>query len=159
MMRYRKQEKIEKIKSNLLDNFSYKLVALFISLILWLSILNRRDYVVTKDLEIDFITAQNLVVAAQSSAGLKVKVSGPQPLLKKYKEAPQVLALDLSDKKAGFYELEMNASRVEIPKGLRVLGLRPNTVRVELIESSTAAFGGEQQKKTESLNSDHNKNR
>lgn len=157
MMRYRKQEKIEKIKSNLLDNFSYKLVALFIALILWLSILNRRDYIVTKDLEVDFITAPNLVVAAQSSGVLKVKVSGPQPLLKKYKESAQVMALDLTEKKAGFYEIEMSASRVEIPKGLRVLGLRPSAIRVELIENSTGHFSQELIKKTDKTENKDNR--
>jgi hypothetical protein len=32
------------------ENFSYKMVALFISLILWLTILGRRDFVLSKKL-------------------------------------------------------------------------------------------------------------
>lgn len=130
----KKQEKIEKIKTSVLDNFSYKVVALFISLILWLSILNRRDFIVTKDMELDFVTAENLVVAAQSSAQLKVKVSGAQPLLKKYRESSQVLALDLSDKGVGFYDVDINASKLDVPQGIKVIGIRPNTIRVEIIE-------------------------
>jgi YbbR domain-containing protein len=132
----KKQEKIEKIKTNVLDNFSYKIVALFISLILWLSILNRRDFIVTKNLEVDFVTAENLIVSAQSSAQLKVKVSGAQPLLKKYRESSQILALDLSDKNVGFYDIDINSSKLDVPSGIKVIGIRPNTIRVEIVEKT-----------------------
>ncbi len=134
MKRYTKPENIEKIKSSLLDNFSYKVVALFISLILWLSILNKRDFIVSKDLELDFVTSELLVVAAQSSAQLKVKVSGPQPILKKYRESSQILAFDLSDKPAGFYDIDMNASKIDVPKGIKIIGIKPNTIRVEIVQ-------------------------
>lgn len=134
MKRYTKPENIEKIKSNLLDNFSYKIVALFIALILWLSILNKRDFIVTKDLELDFVTAETLTVAAQSSAQLKVKVSGPQPILKKYRESSQILAFDLTDKPAGFYDVDMNASKIDVPKGIKIIGIKPNTIRVEIVQ-------------------------
>lgn len=134
MKRYTKPENIEKIKSSLLDNFSYKIVAMFISLILWLSILNKRDFIVTKDLELDFVTSESLVVAAQSSAQLKVKVSGPQPILKKYRESSQILAFDLSDKPAGFYDVDMNASKIDVPKGIKIIGIKPNTIRVEIVQ-------------------------
>lgn len=135
------KEQFEKIKTSLLDNFSYKVVALFISLILWLSILNRRDFIVTKDLDVDFVTAQNYMVAVQSSGSVKVKVSGPQPLLKKYKESSQVLAFDLSDKKEGYYDIEMNSAKIEVPKGIHIIGVRPSSIRVEIIDKTTSSEG------------------
>ena len=134
MKRSIKSENFEKIKVNILDNFSYKLVALFIALILWLSILNRRDFILTKDLEVDIVTAEGLIVAAQSSAQIKVKVSGTQPALKKYREASQILAFDMSDKSVGFYDVEMNASKIDVPTGIKILGIRPQTIRVEIVE-------------------------
>lgn len=134
MKRYTKPENIEKIKSNILDNFSYKVVALFISLILWISILNKRDYIVTKDFDIEFVTADNYVVAAQSSAQLKVKVSGPQPLLKKYRESSQHWAFDLSEKTAGFYDVDISASKIDVPKGIKIIGIKPQTIRVEVVQ-------------------------
>lgn len=134
MRRYTKPENIEKIKSNILDNFSYKVVALFISLILWVSILNKRDFILLKDVEVDFITNSGHIVAGHSTAQIKVKVSGPQPLLKQYRESSPVLALDLSDKGVGFYDIDLNSSKVEVPKGLKILSLRPQTIRLEIIE-------------------------
>lgn len=134
MKRYTKPENIEKIKTNILDNFSYKVVALFISLILWVSILNKRDFILMKDVEVDFITSSEYIVAGHSTAQIKVKVSGPQPLLKQYRESSQVLALDLSDKIAGFYDIDLNSSKIDVPKGLKILSLRPQTIRLEIID-------------------------
>ncbi|MBY0451735.1 MAG: hypothetical protein K2P92_01785, partial [Bdellovibrionaceae bacterium] len=80
---------MSRIKDSVSDNFSFKIVALFISLILWLSVVNKRDFIATKEFDIDILTAENLVVMAQTSDKLKVRVSGPQPLLKKFNEVPQ----------------------------------------------------------------------
>ena len=64
------------------ENFSYKVVALFISLILWLTILGRRDFVMSKNIEIDLITSPGQAVVAQTTDQIKVKVSGPRTALK-----------------------------------------------------------------------------
>ena len=139
MRRYvNQQDSFVKIKEIVSDNFSYKLVALIISLILWLSLLNKREFITTKEFDVDIMTAENLVVLGQTSDKLKVKVSGPQPLLKKFVDSSQIIAFDLSDKPTGFYDLEVTTSKIEVPKGLKVISVRPNTVRVEIIEKAKA---------------------
>ncbi len=133
------QDEIKKIQSIIFENFSYKIVALIISLILWLSLLNKRDFITNKELDIDIITAENLVVLAQTTDKLKVKVSGPQPLLKKFKDSSQIIAFDMSDKPAGFYDLDVSSSKIDVPKGIKVIGIRPNTIHVEIIEKQKAS--------------------
>jgi hypothetical protein len=128
------QDRVTRLKELIADNFSYKLVALIISLILWLSLLNKREFITTKEFDVDIMTAENLVVLGQTSDRLKVKVSGPQPLLKKFVDSSQVIAFDLSDKPIGFYDLEVSSSKIDVPKGLKVVSVRPNTIRVEIIE-------------------------
>ena len=61
-MKKKAAEKMERLKDGLFENGSYKLVALFISLILWLTILGRREFVVNKEIEVEFTVAQSLVV-------------------------------------------------------------------------------------------------
>lgn len=135
MRRYgHQQDRLTQLKELIADNFSYKLVALIISLILWLSLLNKREFITTKEFDVDIMTAENLVVLGQTSDRLKVKVSGPQPLLKKFVDSSQVIAFDLSDKPLGFYDLEVSSSKIDVPKGLKVVSVRPNTIRVEIIE-------------------------
>ncbi|MBC7419328.1 MAG: hypothetical protein H7328_01250 [Bdellovibrio sp.] len=129
-------EKFRIVKESLFANASYKLVAFFITLILWLSILGRRDFVVTKDVEVDFVTAPGFSMAGQSTDQIHIKVSGPQPMLKKFKDKSQILSFDLSDKTGGMFEVEMTPSKIEVPKGIKILGIRPNTVRVEIVEQT-----------------------
>ncbi len=129
-------EKARIFKESLFANGSYKLVAFFITLILWLSILGRRDFVVTKDVEVDFVTAPGYSMAGQSTDKIRIKVSGPQPMLKKFKEKNQMYSFDMSDKTGGMYEVEMTPSKFDVPKGIKILGIRPNTVRVEIVEQT-----------------------
>ena len=128
-------EKVRVLKESVLENASYKLVALFISLILWLSILGRRDFVVTKDVDIDVITGSGYSLAGQSTDKVKIKVSGAQPLLKNFKDKLQSTSLDLTDKKSGLFEVEMNPAKIDVPKGIKILGIRPSSIRVEIIEN------------------------
>ncbi len=128
-------DKVRVLKESVLENASYKLVALFISLILWLSILGRRDFVVTKDVDVDIITGSGYSLAGQSTDKVKIKVSGAQPLLKNFKDKLQSTSLDLTDKKAGLFEVEMTPAKIEVPQGIKVLGVRPSTIRVEIIEN------------------------
>lgn len=134
MKRLSRKEKIESFKADIFDNFAYKVVALIISLILWLSLLNRREFITTKELDVDIVTAENMVVMAQTSDKLRVKVSGAQPLLKKFKDSPQVIAFDMSDKSVGYYDIEVSGSKVDVPSGIKILGIRPNTIHVEIVE-------------------------
>ncbi|MGZ3691633.1 MAG: CdaR family protein [Pseudobdellovibrio sp.] len=132
------QDEINKVKSLIFENFSYKAVALIISLILWLSLLNKRDFITTKEFDVDILTAENLVVLGQTTAKLKVQVSGPQPLLKKFKDSSQIIAFDMTDKAAGFYDLDVSLSKIDVPKGIKVIGIKPNTIHVEIIDKQKA---------------------
>ena len=127
------KQKISHLRHGIFENGSYKLVALFITLILWLTILGRREFVVNKEIEVDFTVSENLLVSSQSSDKIKIKLSGSQPLLKKYKETSQTLLVNLSDRPIGIYEIEMNASSVEVPMGIKILSVKPSQIRVEIM--------------------------
>ena len=119
-------------KSLFLDNISYKVVSLFVALILWISILGRRDFVTTKEMDINLILAPGYTVVAQSHDKLKVKLSGSQPVLKKYKDSLKSVVFDLSDNGEGLVEIEIPNNRIEVPDGIKVLNVKPNVIRVEL---------------------------
>lgn len=131
-MKKRATEKIYRIKIGLFENGSYKLVALFISLILWLTILGRREFVVNKEIDVEFTVAESTLIAGQSSDKIRVKISGPQPLLKKYKEANQTIQISLVDKTPGLYEIDMTPARIEAPAGIKILNIKPSQIRVEI---------------------------
>lgn len=117
------------------DNMSYKLVSLFIAFVLWISILGRRDFVATQEVEINFISSSGYSVLSQSNDRVKIKISGQQPLMKKYKDKiPKVINFDVAEKEPGVYDMDIMASRFELPPGLRIVNIRPNSIKFEIIK-------------------------
>ncbi|MNL07689.1 hypothetical protein D3C87_1283750 [compost metagenome] len=117
------------------ENFSYKLVALFISLILWLTILGRRDFVLSKDIDLELIVAPGTQVVAQTTDHVKLKVSGPRSALKKFMDSSlsQTLTMDLSSRGEGVLYVDIPLNRIEVPMGVKILGIRPNQIQVEVV--------------------------
>lgn len=118
------------------ENASYKLVAVLITLILWVTVLGRRDFSVTKTLEVEVKAANGFQVTAQTADKIKVRVAGPRNLIKKYIEdsGHNALNFDFSDRGAGVFEIDLSNNLVEVPNGLRVLSVKPNLIRVEVLE-------------------------
>lgn len=123
-----------KVKHLVLDNFSYKVVSLFIALILWLTILGRRDYTVTRSFELDFSVATQSLLVKQSSDRVKIKVSGPRTALRKFmdSEAAQVVSIDLSQYGEGQFDVEIPSNKIDIPFGVKVLSIQPAHVQVHI---------------------------
>jgi YbbR domain-containing protein len=117
------------------ENFSYKLVALFISLILWLTILGRRDFVLSKNIDLELVTAPGTQVVAQTTDHVKLKVSGPRSALKKFMDSSlaQTLTMDLSQRGEGVLYVDIPLNRIEVPMGVKILGVRPNQIQVEVV--------------------------
>jgi hypothetical protein len=122
------------------ENFSYKMVALFISLILWLTILGRRDFVLSKKIDIELQTGPKQVVVAQTADNIRVKVSGPRAALKKFMDNPQTqsILIDISDRGEGVLDIDVPLNKIDVPMGVRILGVRPNVIRAEVSTKSEA---------------------
>lgn len=118
----------------LTENFSYKLVALFITLILWLTILGRRDFVLSKKIDVELQTRPGQVVVAQTADNIRVKVSGPRAALKKFMENPQSqsLVIDVSERGEGVLDVDVPLNKIDVPMGVKILGIRPNVIRAEV---------------------------
>lgn len=116
------------------ENVSYKIVALFISLILWVTILGRRDFQVTKNVELDLAVAVGVVLESQSVDHVKVRVAGPRTALRKFLEtgATQVLSVDVSGYKPGAYRVTIPTQKLDLPFGVKILSVKPSEVEIHL---------------------------
>jgi YbbR domain-containing protein len=132
----RASNRIKDYKYFITNNLSYKFISLFIALILWVSILGRRDFVTTKQMEVLFLTSSNYSVIGQSVDRIKVKVSGSQPLMKKFKERSINLTIDATENKDGIFEFDITQSLIDLPRGLRILSIKPNSIRVQISEKN-----------------------
>lgn len=124
------------IKSVFTENLSFKFVSLVIALILWVSILGRRDFIVTKVLEVDFVAAPTAQVSWQSAERIKVKVSGPRAALRKFIEGgfSTILTIDLSQRAPGKHLVSLDAERFDIPFGSKLVNVQPREIEVEIRE-------------------------
>ena len=124
-----------KWKDNITENFSYKVVALFISLILWLTILGRRDFSLTKTLEVELMPGGNQAVVSQSVETVKVKVAGPRTALKKFMDSglSQLLTIDISKKGEGDMEIEVPIKQIDVPFGVKVISVRPPFIKAKIV--------------------------
>ncbi len=125
-------DRLKMLKDLFLNNLSYKIVSLFVALILWISILGRRDFVTTREMEINLIVSADMSIVSQSQDKVRVKLSGSQPVLKKYKDSLRSIVFDLSDREEGLIDIDIPTSRIDVPSGVRVLSVKPNLIRVEI---------------------------
>lgn len=118
------------------ENWSYKLVALFVAMILWITVLGRRDILMTKSIEVDLLVGGNQRVVTQSTEHIKVQVMGPRQQLIKFLEnqLSNVISLDLTDYKSGSHEVEINLSKLELPLGVSIVSVKPNKIKAVIVD-------------------------
>ena len=123
-----------KVKSLFFENVSYKVVSLFIALILWLTILGRRDFTVTRNVEVEFLVNSNQVIQQQSAEHVKVKATGPRTALRRFIDsgAAQVISIDLTNKSEGTYNIEIPTGKMDVPFGVKIQSLRPDKIQVQV---------------------------
>ncbi len=126
----------EQIRHFMQDNWVAKIMALVIALFLWTTVMGRRDFVLTKVMNLEIMTSENQTVLAQTADRIRVRVSGPRSALKQFIDDPktQKLVLDLSGGRIGVTEVDIPTQQIQTPLGVKVLSVRPNMIRVEVTE-------------------------
>ncbi len=129
----------------LIENGSYKLVALFVTLILWVTILGRRDFMLSKDIDVDFLLPKNLIIAENIDRRVSVKVSGPRIAIKKFAQNPGTITLDLARTHVGNNRIVITSKNIEVPFGVKVVSVTPDIINVSLVRVGASADLKEQQ--------------
>ncbi len=125
-----------KFSDILTENLSYKIVSLFIAIILWLTIMGRRDLILTRSIDIEFKTAAQHRIVGQTADQIRLRLSGPRSSLKELmgEVKGKGIQVDISERGAGIFDIDVPVNRIEIPAGIRILSVRPNLIRVEVIK-------------------------
>lgn len=127
------KKRLPVLKEQLVDNWLYKLVALFVALAIWVATTQgRKDTILWRNLDIEFILRPNLVVTNLPSRVVQVKVSGPRSSLKKISQTAQLITLNLSNEEAGLRHIEIKPSDINLPIGVKLLSIQPSSIDVEI---------------------------
>jgi len=125
-------------KAWILENGSYKLVALFVTLILWVTILGRRDFVLSKDMDVEFLLPHSIAIAETNvKRQVTVKVSGPRMALKKFAQSPGTITIDLAKSRPGPVRALITPQTVEVPFGVKVMSVVPDVIMVTLVAAAS----------------------
>ena len=116
------------------NNGSYKLVALFVTLILWISIMGRRPFVEEVSIPIEVQVPNAVVIQWDVEPQVAIKVKGTRKQIKKFKGIFGKLVVDLRGEPKGRLRLDLKDEFHDLPKGMDLVSVRPRSIEVELIE-------------------------
>jgi len=121
--------------SRFTDNLSYKFVAFGVAVILWMSMLGRKDSTLMKDFELQVILAPSLEMETQVPQLVRVEVAGPRVALKKINQMSPVFTVDLANARPGRQLIQLSREGLNLPIGARILTIDPSEFTVVLRES------------------------
>ncbi len=117
------------------ENRNYKIVALFVSIVLWITILGRKDLVYSKNVDLQILLAPNYTVVNRVKAKVSVKVRGSRTGLKKFMKNSEAITLDLGSIGEGWSEIKINKEDISLPIGVDVLSVNPERIKVKVKKS------------------------
>lgn len=122
------------MKLKITDNLSYKFVALGVALVLWMSMLGRKDSTLVKEFELQVLLGPRIELESKIPPLVKVEVAGPRVALKKINQMNPLFTIDLTAAKPGRQVVELSRDGLNLPIGAKVLSLEPKEFTVVLRE-------------------------
>ena len=119
-------------------NPGYKLLALAVALLLWG--LSHSDSDVEKPIDVPLEikgAPEELVVTATSVEEVNLRIMGTRAALRNLSTADLVYPLDLAGAKPGQMTVDVDTSRLDLPRGARVVSRSPSRVDVTLSRRGT----------------------
>ncbi|RME15383.1 MAG: hypothetical protein D6797_06685 [Bdellovibrio sp.] len=116
------------------ENVIYKIMAFFISLILWVIVNGRRDAVVGREFQLQFLSppGHEVSLSQGQSVQVNVKVSGPRESLRRFTEMGSFIIVDLSDKSQGWHRIKVKQLNFHFPLGVHIVKVFPEEVEVQV---------------------------
>lgn len=114
------------------ENLSYKFVALGVALILWMSMLGRRDSTLVRDFNMQVILGPNMELATPAPEYVKVEIAGARVALKKINQINPFFTVDLSSARPGKQKIHLNKDGLTLPIGTHVVSIEPSDISVDL---------------------------
>lgn len=123
------------------EDTSYKIVAFFVTLVLWINILGRKNSIVSRDVDLEFLVRTTQVVASDVRKKVRIQLSGPRMVLKKYAQLEQAYTVDLWDAEPGKHRVHLNSQGLNLPSGVQLLSIVPKELIVVIKASSKKGEG------------------
>ncbi len=118
------------------DRFALKIVALAVALVLWATMLGRKDITVVHRMSLQFLINPSLELHSPRQREVEVEVAGTRMALKRFNAVAPVFPVDLGELGPGNHNVRLDAGTLNLPVGLKVVGIRPQMLALSLRRSS-----------------------
>ena len=119
-----------------LEDWGLKLLALTITLVLWLAVTGQNKPVTQRvsGVQLNFLRPDGLEISNDLPESLEVILTGSPVRLNEIAPRSLVATVDVSDQKAGerVVRLSLDRVRLDLPPGVKVEGFRPATIPLRL---------------------------
>lgn len=108
------------------EDTSYKFVAFAVALVLWATMLGRKDSSLTREMDLQILLSPHIELIGSVPQSVKVEIAGPRVALKKLSQTKEVYTVDLSNAKPGRQMVKLSRDGLNLPLGSRVLSIEPS---------------------------------
>ena len=122
------------MKDFFLENKLYKVVALVLSLILWVNILGSKSWGLTHDLPLQIVLKPGFIITSQVPKTVTVRLSGLETNVKKYLHSGATVTIDAGSEE-GWKTFVIESKDIDVPIGVEVLSVFPKKIRLYLEKS------------------------
>ena len=130
------KKQLPRLKEQFTSNGVYKIVALFVASIIWISTLwGQKDIVWIRDMDVEVLLSPEYTIKGKHQKSVKVKLAGPKSALRKLRNSSKVITLNLNNLEAGKHTVEISDTWMDLPIGVKFLSAEPNKVRLTVKKS------------------------
>lgn len=114
------------------DNIQTKVIAFIITIVLWLIVVGSKDVQMLRSVAISYKTSNELMITNKIPDKAQIRFIGPRSLLRDLMNDKYSVTLDLRDKRVGVVNYRLKNEVVNLPIGIKVLDVFPETVSIVL---------------------------
>lgn len=128
-------------RSSLFDNGSYKIVALVVALVLWVTMQGRRDKVLSREIEMQVLLPPQMAITNPIPQAVKLEISGPRVALKKFEERNEPYIVDMGSARPGRQLVRLTKDGLSLPLGAKLISIQPQEFLAVIVEVSNKEKG------------------
>ncbi len=116
-----------------LSNLGTKLVSIAIAIVLWLVVLESRNFEVSKDIPLEIVTPADIVPANDIPDHISFRLSGPKAFLRAVLDRPEEpIRVNLAGAKPALVTYRFFSDNIRVPIGVKVLSINPTAILIKL---------------------------
>ena len=117
-----------------IEHFGYKIIALLITLILWVTVVSQREMVAEQKVSVQFVVPNDFDIVGDREFEVSVRVEGPRPLLRRFidRSWPSSIVVPLRNPSVGPMSAEIPVTDLQLPPEIKVLSINPREVVLQI---------------------------